>query len=64
MTEAPAFDCWECRRRIGKTATHYLLRGVIGQVCCGRCIDKHDAYDSVQYMASRAAMAHRLGIWP
>jgi hypothetical protein len=63
MTPAPPFDCWLCCRRIGKTAQHYLLRGAIAQVCCGRCIDKNDAYDEVLVVASRAAMANRLELW-
>lgn len=64
MKPAPPFDCWQCGRRIAKTSTHYLLRGVIGQVCCVRCVDRHDAYDKVASAGSRAAIASLLGVWP
>lgn len=64
MNSAPPFDCWHCGRRIGRTRTHYLLRGVLAQVCCVRCIDKHDAYDAVAHSGTRAGIAAQLGMWP
>lgn len=56
---APAFDCWECHRRIGKNATHYLLPGFIGQMVCVRCLPLH--WDRPYWGYSRAAIAARLG---
>jgi hypothetical protein len=74
---APAFDCAGCSRRIGKTATHYLLEGS-GRVACTRCLTKavhatlfpdcphrwHDTLDHSAACGTRAGIAAHLGMWP
>ncbi len=64
MKPAPAFDCALCGRRIGKTATHWILREVLRRVICTRCADKHDLYDRCEALGSRAGVAAELGLWP
>lgn len=63
MNPAPPFDCALCARRIGKTASHYLLSGQ--SVICVRCLDRHDLYDEKSPGAgTRAGIARLLGVWP
>lgn len=64
MKPAPAFDCGLCGRRIGKTATHWVLAEVLRRVICSRCVDKNDLYDHIDAHGSRAGIAATLGIWP
>jgi hypothetical protein len=73
---APAFDCARCRRRIGKTAGHYLTEDN-RVVCCG-CLDRdahselipgceigwHDILDHLGSVGTRAGIAAHLGLWP
>ncbi len=76
MNAAPPFDCANCGRRIGKTATHYLTEG--NQVACSRCLTRpahaslfpdcpeawHDTLDHSGSSGTRAGIAAHLGIWP
>jgi hypothetical protein len=76
MKAAPVFDCSGCRRRIGKTATHYLLD--TGQIVSVRCLTRkvhavlypdcprrwHDLLDHTTAHGTRAGIAHVLGLWP
>lgn len=77
MKSAPAFDCTGCGRRIGKTATHYLLEDG-ARVVCVRCLTRaaharlfadcpdkwHDLLDHAGCHGSRAGIAAHLGLWP
>jgi hypothetical protein len=59
---APAFDCADCGRHIGKRATRYLVP--VQRVLCGRCADRRGLWDDLTAMGSRAGIAARLGLWP
>jgi hypothetical protein len=73
---APPFDCARCRRRIGKTTTHYLIDG--DRVVCVRCLGRdahnelfpdcdvrwHDVGDHKGAAGTRAGIAAHLGLWP
>jgi uncharacterized Ntn-hydrolase superfamily protein len=58
---APAFDCADCGRRIGKRAAHYV---VAGRVLCGRCVVRRYLYDDVDHHGTHAGIASVLGMWP
>lgn len=60
--EAPQFTCSICNRLIGRRRTVGLLTD--GRVACLSCIDRGDLYDQMDCMGTRAAVAHKLGIWP
>lgn len=63
MKPAPAFDCADCGRLIGKTRAHFLLAD--DRVVCIRCEASHDAAGRVANMhAPRAWVARRKGLWP
>ena len=71
MTPAPPFDCAQCGRRIGKTATHLILKTPMlvedrmGRVVCIRHHAEHyDAGRLEHGFCTRAAAANLLGIWP
>lgn len=59
--EAPQFECSLCSRVIAKKRSVFLLR--TGRVTCLGCADRHDLYGG-GHIATRAAAAARLGIWP
>jgi hypothetical protein len=61
MGPAPAFDCANCGKQIGKTRTHYVIDR---QPWCVRCITKHHRWDHIEAHASRAWLARTLGLWP
>jgi hypothetical protein len=61
MKAAPAFDCANCGRRIGKAGCHWLINGEV--VMCTRCVDSEDLYDGAVH-GTRAGIAAVLGVWP
>lgn len=63
MIAAPAFDCDQCGRRIGKARPHFILTD--GRVVCVNHHDEHyDAGHIEHGFCSRAAAARLKGIWP
>jgi hypothetical protein len=65
MKPAPAFDCADCRRRIGKMRTHWIMLG--GEVICIHCHESRYARTRIdEHLAhgTRAGIAARLGLWP
>lgn len=63
MTPAPALDCTNCGRRIGKQRLHYLTDRP-GEVLCVHCAERRRPDDGPYRAASRAAAAKLLGVWP
>jgi hypothetical protein len=61
---APALNCSQCGRVMGKKRLHFLTRA--GTVLCGRCYDAlgEDGPDLLDCAGSRAAIAYLLGVWP
>jgi hypothetical protein len=41
---APPLDCSRCRRRLGKTATHFVVATVPPSVLCGLCFGHHSTH--------------------
>ncbi len=56
---APIFHCSDCGRHIGKTRSHVVIDET---VICMKCWEDRDYMPG--HMASRAAAAQLLGLWP
>ncbi len=72
---APQFICSGCRKKIGKSADHYLLEGHRAPLCYRcflawaeeeyRAAGREDRLDDYRYaFGTRAWAAVTLGIWP
>jgi hypothetical protein len=71
MKPAPVFDCAQCGRRIGKAASHIILKMPmlngerLGRVVCGRHRDEHYDAGRIEHgFCTRAGAANLLGLWP
>ena len=63
MKAAPALDCTECHKRIGKSRGHNVHHD--GRVLCTRCVERGDLYNQLRYVCgTRAGTAAALGVWP
>jgi hypothetical protein len=62
---APAFDCADCGRRIGKQAVHAVVEGEHPpdpRVICSRCYLAGYTWRVIH--GTRAGVAAYLGMWP
>lgn len=60
MKPAPAFNCFECGRHMGKSASHCVIDG---NVWCSRCVDRKWRFNDVDKRGTRAGIAWTLGLW-